>query len=61
MYTDGLIERRGSTIDEDVERLRIAVARSQSMPAELVSEELVSVLSPGDDDVAVLVVDIDPR
>lgn len=58
LYTDGLVERRGSTIDDDIDRLRDAVARSSHLDAASTAPWLVSELSPGFDDIALLVVDV---
>ena len=57
LYTDGLVERRGESIDDGLERLIAAVgARTAARPAALV-DHLARVLLPadrGDDDVCLL-------
>ena len=57
LYTDGLIERRGETIDIGIERLRRAVeSRSGMRPEELCDAVLSAVgLEQPEDDIAVLV------
>ena len=56
LYTDGLVERRGQTLDVGLERLRAAAAGSAGRSVDdLVDHVLASVADPhGDDDVAVL-------
>ena len=63
LYTDGLVERRGESLDQGLERARDAVARHGSRP---VSELLDSILAElvGDapsDDVALLAVRFHPE
>ena len=58
LYTDGLVERRGQTIDEGFERLRSAVREGPREPQKLV-EHLVERLAEGTergDDIALLAV-----
>lgn len=58
LYTDGLVERRGESIDVGFDRLLEALHRD--LPAEALSDRIVSLLLKGeeigDDDVAFLVV-----
>jgi sigma-B regulation protein RsbU (phosphoserine phosphatase) len=55
LYTDGLVERRGESIDDGIARLLDAIrARPDARPEELVAELLPEGAS-GDDDVCVLV------
>jgi serine phosphatase RsbU (regulator of sigma subunit)/anti-sigma regulatory factor (Ser/Thr protein kinase) len=66
LYTDGLVERRGESIDVGLERLRAAVAEAPRDPEEL-CDRLLGMLVEADlaDDVALLAVralpqDVDP-
>jgi PAS domain S-box-containing protein len=57
LYTDGLVEQRGTTLDEGLERLRGAVEELR-MPPEAVAEHVLRELGRsggGEDDVALLV------
>jgi serine phosphatase RsbU (regulator of sigma subunit)/anti-sigma regulatory factor (Ser/Thr protein kinase) len=58
MYTDGLIERRGESLNVGFDRIREAVGARWSDPIELLADELTEVLLTGSartDDVALLV------
>jgi sigma-B regulation protein RsbU (phosphoserine phosphatase) len=58
LYTDGLIERRGESIDDGLERLRDAAATAPNDPAEL-ADHLLRLLMPGhggEDDMALLAI-----
>ena len=58
LYTDGLVERRGTTIDEGFDKLKLAVREGPREPQELV-EHLLERLAIGDergDDIALLAV-----
>lgn len=55
LYTDGLVERRGSTIDEGLERLRAVLADVEGDGAAAVADSLIRTLGSVDDDAAVLV------
>jgi serine phosphatase RsbU (regulator of sigma subunit)/anti-sigma regulatory factor (Ser/Thr protein kinase) len=57
-YTDGLVERRTESIDEGLERLRLAVEEAPSDPERLVEHVLESLVGGGGrrDDIAVLAV-----
>jgi serine phosphatase RsbU (regulator of sigma subunit) len=56
LYTDGLVERRGRSIDDGLEAFRRAVERSRGDLEALCDEQLLAAadLPPGDDDVAML-------
>jgi signal transduction histidine kinase/serine phosphatase RsbU (regulator of sigma subunit) len=57
MYTDGLVERRGRSIDEGIDRLAAALSAGDG-PADTASERLLAALGADeglDDDVALLV------
>jgi GAF domain-containing protein/PAS domain-containing protein len=59
MYTDGLIERRGETIDDGLKRLLHAVEGARHMDPQAMCDSLVEELTHGydaEDDIAVLVV-----
>ncbi|MCM6775048.1 SpoIIE family protein phosphatase [Nocardia sp. CDC159] len=59
LYTDGLIERPGETLDDGFARLRAAVAACARLPVGAVCDELVERMAPPGgytDDVALLVV-----
>ncbi len=62
LYTDGLVERRDESIDDGLERLRLAVERRPLPPRELcdgVLSELVAT-SEQEDDVAMMAVQLVP-
>jgi CheY-like chemotaxis protein/anti-sigma regulatory factor (Ser/Thr protein kinase) len=57
LYTDGLVERRGESLDRGFDRLRAAAAGCATLPADLVCDALLTQLAPPDgysDDVAIL-------
>ncbi|WP_459970368.1 SpoIIE family protein phosphatase [Mycobacterium sp. MUNTM1] len=57
LYTDGLIERPGETLDDGFERLRAAAAQCAGLPVEQICAELLSRMTPPSgyrDDVVVL-------
>ena len=59
LYTDGLIERRGESLDAGVERLADAVATGPHEPdalCEHVLEALIDSAAPPNDDVTAVVV-----
>ncbi len=58
LYTDGLIERRGESLTVGIERLERAVDDSRWMDPQRCTEFLSGDLSPREDDVAVLLVEI---
>ncbi len=58
MYTDGLIERRDQSLDDQIARVAEAVADTVELPVESVADEILSRLAPADgydDDVAIVV------
>ncbi|BBW99410.1 stage II sporulation protein E [Mycolicibacterium moriokaense] len=58
MYTDGLVERRDQSIDEQIARVAEVVADTVELPVESVADEILSRLAPAegyDDDVAIVV------
>lgn len=58
-YTDGLIERRGQTLDEGFAWLSDVLAGQQHLDAEAVCDLLIEQMPPGvDDDVALLVLKV---
>lgn len=57
LYTDGLVERAGETLDRGLARLRAAAAECADLPVETICKELLSRLAPPTgyrDDVVVL-------
>ena len=58
LYTDGLIERRGSDLGLDIARLRGALGDLEGMPPADAARRLALDLDPGLDDVAVLILDV---
>jgi len=58
LYTDGLVERRGSPLDEGLRRLAVSAAASADDPEELVDTVLRALSGDGErpDDIAVLAV-----
>ncbi|MBA3376268.1 MAG: SpoIIE family protein phosphatase [Actinobacteria bacterium] len=58
LYTDGLVERRGESIDEGLARLRLAVSEGPLEPEQLVEHLLQRLVGSGErgDDVALLAV-----
>jgi anti-sigma regulatory factor (Ser/Thr protein kinase) len=58
LYSDGLVERRGESLDVGLDRLASVAARHWKLPTELLSDQLLAELLPdhrGRDDVALLV------
>jgi len=60
LYTDGLVEERRSPLDARLEVLRRAVQAVAGLGVEQVADALVRQLPSGDDDVAVLVLHVEP-
>ncbi|RBY91354.1 SpoIIE family protein phosphatase [Blastococcus sp. TF02A-30] len=58
LYTDGLIERRGSFLDEGMDRLRAAAAELAGRPLDELCDELIDRLVQGtpEDDVALVAI-----
>jgi serine phosphatase RsbU (regulator of sigma subunit) len=59
MYTDGLIERRGETIDDGLRRLLHAIEQLRQLPPQAMCDALLHQLTEGyepDDDIALLVI-----
>ncbi|MDF9716161.1 serine/threonine-protein phosphatase [Nocardioides sp. ChNu-153] len=55
LYTDGLVERRGETLDVGTDRLRATLTGRQDLDADALCDLLVDGLDVREDDVAVLV------
>lgn len=55
LYSDGLIERRGRSIDEGIDVLGAVVAADPAKPIERMIAEVGAEIGPGSDDVAFLV------
>ena len=62
LYTDGLVERRELSLDEGLDRLRVAVLARGDRSLEELCADLVSALVPGEaaDDVAILGLQMEP-
>jgi serine phosphatase RsbU (regulator of sigma subunit) len=60
LYTDGLVEERRVPLDARLEALRQAVQELSGISVEQVADALVQQLPCGDDDVAVLVLHVQP-
>jgi hypothetical protein len=60
LYTDGLVEQRRTPLDARLEALRQAVEAVSGLGVEQVADALVQQLPSGDDDVAVLVLHVEP-
>lgn len=59
MFTDGLVERRGETIDIGLQRLRVAAEEARHLGPQQIGDHLVDRLTDGydpDDDIALLVI-----
>jgi serine phosphatase RsbU (regulator of sigma subunit) len=63
LVTDGLIERRGTDLDEDMERLRVTLRDLGHLPLEELLDALLGRLVPaaGEDDVAIVAVRAHPE
>ncbi|GAA4962152.1 SpoIIE family protein phosphatase [Kineococcus glutinatus] len=62
LYTDGLVERRGETLDEGLRRLVEAGARLAELPLPGLCDALIAELAPSaEDDVALLAVRAHPQ
>jgi PAS domain S-box-containing protein len=62
LYTDGLIERRGSSLDDGFARLRRHLGELAGRPLEQLSDELLDRMLQGtpQDDVAIVALSLDP-
>lgn len=60
LYTDGLVEERRTPLDVRLEALRQAVQAVSGLGVEQIADALVQQLPSGDDDVAVLVLLVEP-
>ena len=63
LYTDGLIERRNSTLDDGVDRLRAAAAQLADRPLDELCDRLIEQLVDGaaEDDVALVAIRLHPQ
>ena len=62
LYTDGLVERRDATLDDGLDRLLAAATELAAESVDTLADELLVRLAPeADDDVALLVLRVDPR
>ena len=58
LFTDGLVETKTASLDENMRRLLEGVDASKAMPAESAAEWLAANVSSGDDDVALITLDV---
>jgi serine phosphatase RsbU (regulator of sigma subunit)/PAS domain-containing protein len=58
LFTDGLVETKTASLDEGMRRLLDGVDASKGMPAESAAEWLAANVSSGDDDVALITLDV---
>jgi serine phosphatase RsbU (regulator of sigma subunit) len=62
LYTDGLVERRGSDIDAGIERLRVLLAQHRDRPPAQIVDVAVDVLAPdAPDDVVAFAIHVGGR
>ena len=63
LYTDGLVERRGQSLDEGLDRLRAALTELRHLPLAELCDQLLSRLLPSarEDDVAMVAVRLHPQ
>ncbi|AEV72269.1 PAS domain S-box [Mycolicibacterium rhodesiae NBB3] len=64
LYTDGLVERRDRSIDEQIDRVAQVVSDTAELPVDSVADEILTRLAPAagyDDDVAIVVYRCPPR
>jgi PAS domain S-box-containing protein len=63
LYTDGLVERRDTSVDEGVARLRGHLAELAGLPLDRLCDELLARMLPGtpEDDVALVAISVRPR
>jgi serine phosphatase RsbU (regulator of sigma subunit) len=61
LYTDGLIERRGGTLDDGFDRLRSSLGQLAGRPLDGLSDELLDRMVDGtpQDDIALVAVSLD--
>ena len=53
-YTDGLVERRGETIDDGLDRLALALDAHRDEPLQRMVDLVIDEVTPGNDDIAVV-------
>jgi DNA-binding response OmpR family regulator len=58
LMTDGLVERRDETLERSMDRLAAAVAQAHDVAAEVLADEVIERWGHGEDDVALLIVDV---
>ena len=61
LMTDGLVERRGESLEQSMDSLAAAVAQAEGVDAEALADEVIDRWGHGEDDVALLIVDVGPR
>ena len=60
LMTDGLVERRDEPLDRGMERLADDVARAWDVEAEALADQIIDRWGHGEDDVALLILDLEP-
>lgn len=58
LMTDGLVERRGEDMAQAMDRLARSVEELSTMPAEMLCDQLMGTWGGGEDDVALIVLDV---
>ena len=58
LMTDGLVERRGEDMSQAMDRLARSVEELSTMPAEMLCDQLMGTWGGGEDDVALIVLDV---
>jgi serine phosphatase RsbU (regulator of sigma subunit) len=61
LMTDGLVERRSEDMARAMERLARSVEESSTVPPEQLCDQLMEKWGGGEDDVALIVLDVTPR
>jgi len=62
LYTDGLVERRGESLDDSLERLRVAAEECAGLPLAQLCDGLLAMLADDpDDDVALVALRVHPE
>ena len=59
LFTDGLVERRGESIDEGLERLARQAVRSRDNELDVCVESLLEIVEEQFDDLAVICAELD--
>ncbi len=60
LMTDGLVERRDTSLDATMDLLAADVAGTRDVAAETLADRIIDRWGHGEDDVALLIVDLEP-